>query len=181
MYDVDDFISVVLGNTHSLDENKKALLSSLDPSVRSILKRVDFAELCKDFEESLWELFQRETPPTSTKIIHFGLRESADGCSLYVVGTKNRETPEFRDSEEWDWVGPHGGCLHLPVLCTLWESLSGSKEEEWEVVLAVVMIILRTYLCTNAEAFLSMSGLASVKITAGFDEGDLYELPLDDE
>jgi hypothetical protein len=181
MYDVDEFIGEVLEEHGMMEESKRALLKVLDASVSPLVRELDFEELSKDLEESLSELFQKETPPPGTKIIHFGLRETAEGCSLYVVGTKKRELPEFRDSEEWDWVGPLGGELKMPALCALWESVSGGREEEWEVVLAVALIVLKYYLAENAGDFLSMINLSSVKVTAGFDEGDLYELQLEEK
>lgn len=179
MYDVDEFVNKVLEGNRTAEENKKALIRVLDPAAASVLKRLNISDLEKDFEETLWELFQCDTPPSSTKLIHFGVREAADGCNLYVVGTRQKEPPEFRDTEEWDWVGPHNGVLKLPLLSVLWENLSGGKEEEWEVVLAVVMIILKSYLSQNMESFLDITGLSRVKITAGFDDGDLYEIPLE--
>ena len=179
MYDVDEFVNKVLEGNRTAEENKKALIRVLDPAAASVLKRLNISDLEKDFEETLWELFQCDTPPSSTKLIHFGVRETADGCNLYVVGTRQKEPPEFRDTEEWDWVGPHNGVLKLPILSVLWENLGGGKEEEWEVVLAVVMILLKSYLSKNTESFLDITGLSRVKITAGFDDGDLYEIPLE--
>lgn len=178
MYNIDDFVNKVLAGKGSLETNRKALLSVLDPSAKTTIKGLNFQKLLKDLEDSLWELFQKETPPSSTKLIHFGLRETADGCCLYVVGTRQKEPPEFRDSEEWDWVGPDSGCLNIPQLNRLWENLSGAKEEEWEVVLAVTIIVLKSYFDDNTESFMDMIGLESVIITTGFDDGDLYEIPL---
>jgi hypothetical protein len=69
----------------------------------------------------------------------------------------------------------------MPALCELWERVCGGREEEWEVVLAVTLIVLKYYLAENAGDFLSMINLSSVKVTAGFDEGDLYELQLEEK
>ena len=178
MYDVNDFVTGVWEGERSLSENKAALLSALDPSVRAIIKSLDYEELLKDFEESIWELFQDETPDGGIKIIHFGLREAADGCCVYVAGTKQREVPEFRDSECWDWITQNGGCLNLPILNRLWDRLCGTREEEWEVVLSVFMILLKAYLDEKGESFLETSGLSRVRVSVGFDDGDIYETDL---
>ena len=58
MYDVDEFINGVLEGDRTAEENKRALVKVLDPGAASILKRLNIAELEKDFEETLWELFQ---------------------------------------------------------------------------------------------------------------------------
>ena len=180
MYDVDEFIGEVLEEHGAMEESKRALLKVLDESAKPFVRELDFEEISKDIEESLSELFQTDTPPPGTKIIHFGLRETADGCSLYVVGTKKRELPEFHDEEEWDWVGPDGGELNVPDLCNLWTNISATREEEWEVVLAVAMIVLKYYLDENAGDFLSMINLSTLKVSAGFDDGDIYEIPLEE-
>lgn len=176
MYDVDEFLTKILEGKGTLEKNIKALLKVLSKSCAEVIKKMDFQALSQDLADAISEHLQSSNPPQSVKGIHFGLRENVDGCALYMAGTHLRETPEFRDSEDWDWTGSHRGCLKLSSLSLLWNSIAITDEEEWEVILGISVILLKAYLDQNHKEFTDMLGIKDIYVTAGFDDGEIYKL-----
>jgi hypothetical protein len=72
-----------------------------------------------------------------------------------------------------DWW-PEGRYAPLDSLSTLWHEVENEEVPAWLVVQAVVLSIVKAFFARQASDFRSASGLRSVTVTSGFDDGDLF-------
>ena len=118
-----------------------------------------------EFYQWIRSINANETPNNEIIAFRFGLFETENGITMYLVGSK-----EF-DEEDEDWAcnedfEPKNKYLELPS-----EYVKGKK---WENVLKDALIILRAFI--NSDEFKTSIFKNSVAIAAGFDDGDLNRI-----
>jgi hypothetical protein len=116
----------------------------------------------KDFLSWLERINQSNPPPEDIVAFNFGLFESTDGYSVYLVGARKYDL----NDDDWaccqDYV-PLEKYFPLPA------SFTGGKN--WQEIHGDVVSLAKQYL--KSPEFASSFLAAASAITVGFDDGDL--------
>ncbi len=118
----------------------------------------------KDFYMWIEKLIKREPIPKSIRGINFGLYETGEGFGMYISGAI--EVDETDD--DWPCANdywPKGRYLKTNILKNI---------KSWEVALMITIIVVKDYFNRNYKSFLEKTGLRTILVTVGFDDGDLY-------
>ncbi len=162
-------------STGSLADDRKRILSSLNPDAEKAITAFDMAQALENFSQWLLALLRSRTPPPTTRVLKFGLFESGNGCKLYVSGANryDEDDPDWSKASDW-WPGEH--YAPLDELSKLWRALAEAGVEPWVIIQALAIILVRNFFEQHHTDFRSASGLQHVYVTSGFDDGDLYPI-----
>jgi len=156
-------------------EDLESMQQQLKQKVRRIVRSFDFESESKQFNEWFLALLRDEPPPKKVRALNFGLFETQRGAALYVSGA-NRYSP---DDSDWvlaeDWL-PGNRYAPLGRLSALWSPLQQVEAEPWIVSQALVILLVRVFFAQCSAEFQNLSGLKTVHVATGFDDGDLYAL-----
>jgi len=142
---------------------------------KKILRALAFDAVVADFSRWLLRLLDAHKLPTKTRVLKFGLFEQAGACRIYVSGCEryDRESSDWASKADW-WRADH--VMELDWLSALWRDLKSTKMEPWITVQAVIILTMREFFEQHGDEFQKITGLRSVNISTGFDDGDLYEV-----
>jgi len=90
------------------------------------------------------------------------------GCVRY-----DGEDSDWACQPDW-WREDH--VADLNELSALWGNLKDAKVEAWIPVQAMTMLMIRAFFEQHGNEFRRATGLFTVNIATGFDDGDLYEV-----
>jgi hypothetical protein len=159
----------------SLELGREQVIEFLNSMGREALAGLDFGSTMEDFSRWLLETLQAEPPGREIRALYFGLFEQKGGCMLHVAGAN------AYDAEDSDWAyainwapktlfAPFGQALKI------WSELRSGGEEPWVVAQGIATIMVRVFFDDHHAEFRKLTGLKSVHVACGFDDGDMYVL-----
>ncbi|MBK6725042.1 MAG: hypothetical protein IPG58_17820 [Acidobacteria bacterium] len=115
--------------------------------------------------EWLTEICSTEKPDDSIVAYNFGLFETDEGFTVYLVG-----------SNEYNEADPDWACTETFVPKQKYFPLSSSEYEnlDWQQVLETFTAQLTRF--TQTDSFINSFFVDAVAITTGFDDGDLVNI-----
>jgi hypothetical protein len=116
-------------------------------------------------QEWLFKMCDTETPDKSIIAYNFGLFETENGYTIYLIGSKEYD----KDDQDWATNNDFEPSLKYYPLPT-----SQYKNLEWEKVLERIKYQLKDF--TKTEKFKNSFFAKAKAITTGFDDGDLIKI-----
>jgi hypothetical protein len=116
-------------------------------------------------QEWLFKLCDTETPDKSIIAYNFGLFETENGYTIYLIGSKEYD----KDDQDWATNNDFEPSLKYYPLPT-----SEYKNLKWEKVLERIKSQLKDF--TKTDKFKNSFFAKAKAITTGFDDGDLIKI-----
>ena len=107
------------------------------------VSKFNFEAVVYDLGAWLQGLEQREPIPQDIRALHFGLYESAGGCSLYVSGFRHFDSSDDHwasNTADWSPIAPSSVSSRLGEL---FQGLEDEPVPAWAVVQAVATAVLK--------------------------------------